>query len=201
MPIVTCLLLLVNVGVFVLQTQSADQLVTSYALWPLGSHVAEEFGRVSFQPWQLVTSAFLHASPSHLLLNMLALWMFGRDVERALGGRRFLMLYLAAVLAASFAQLAVDRFLAGSEVVPTLGASGGVFGVLLAYGTLFPRRIVLLLFPPIPMPAWLFVTLYGLLELGQGVLGLGQDVAHFAHVGGMAGAWLLLRRWRYSGRG
>ena len=116
-----------------------------------------------------------------------------------LGGRRFLALYFAAVLSASLAQLAVDEFLAG-DVAPTLGASGGVFGVLLAYGRLFPRRIVFLLFPPIPMPAWLFVSLYGVLELAQGVLGLGQDVAHFAHVGGMLGAWFVLRRWRRRAR-
>lgn len=196
MPAVTRWLLLLNVGVYALQTQASDALLGHYALWPLGRHVVEDLpGTVGFAPWQLVTSAFLHGSPAHLLMNMFALWMFGREVERTLGGRRFFNLYFAAVLSASLAQLAVDQ-VAGGEAAPTLGASGGVFGVLLAYGVLFPRRTVILLLPPIPMPAWLFVSLYGLLELAQGLLGIATGVAHFAHVGGMLGAWLVLRSWR-----
>jgi membrane associated rhomboid family serine protease len=79
--------------------------------------------------------------------------------------------------------------------IPTVGASGGVFGLLLAFGLAFPRRTIMLLFPPIPMPAWLFVTLYGLLELYLGVTGSGQGVAHFAHLGGMAAGYVLLAYW------
>jgi membrane associated rhomboid family serine protease len=79
---------------------------------------------------------------------------------------------------------------------PTVGASGGIFGLLLLFGMAYPRRRVMLLFPPIPMPAWLFVTLYGLLELYLGVFGSDQGVAHFAHLGGMAAGYLLVRRWR-----
>ena len=80
--------------------------------------------------------------------------------------------------------------------VPTVGASGGVFGLLLAFGLAFPHRRIVLLFPPIPMPAWLFVTLYGLLELYLGVTGSGAGVAHFAHLGGMAAGYALLVYWR-----
>jgi membrane associated rhomboid family serine protease len=99
------------------------------------------------------------------------------------------------VFAAALTQLAVST-LSGGPPVPTVGASGGVFGLLLAYGLLFPRRILVLIFPPIPMPAWLFVTLYGLLELYLGVTGTQAGVAHFAHLGGMFGGWLLIRQWR-----
>ena len=125
---------------------------------------------------------------------MLALYMFGGDIERLLGSRRFLVYYLACVVGAAVAQLVV---LGGMNrpPVPTVGASGGVFGLLLAFGMAFPHRKLMLLFPPIPMPAWLFVTLYGLLELYLGVFGSSQGVAHFAHLGGMVTGYVLLTYW------
>ncbi len=196
MTAVTRRLILLNVAVFVLQSSYGDALIARFALWPLGRFPAPELHTVvGFHLWQLVTSAFLHASVAHLGLNMLALLIFGRDVERALGPIRFLGLYFAAVVSAACVQLAVVSA-TGGPPYPTLGASGGIFGVLLAFGMLFPRRIVVLLFPPIPMPAWLFVTLYGLVELANGVLGTQAGVAHFAHLGGMLGAYAVLWRWR-----
>jgi membrane associated rhomboid family serine protease len=192
-------LILVNVIVFLLQLQSPDLLLVHYALWPIGAHEVAGLGQVvQFEPWQLVSSAFLHGGLSHLGLNMFALWMFGHDCERVLGPRRYLALYFAAVLSASLLQLAVAS-LSGSAY-PTVGASGGVFGVLLTFAMLFPERRVMLLFPPIPMPAWLFVTLYGIVELVSGVLGTQAGVAHFAHLGGMLGAYLVLRHWRAAAR-
>jgi membrane associated rhomboid family serine protease len=173
-----------------------DAVVATFALWPIGRFfVPEVHAVVGFHPWQLVTSAFLHGNVVHLFLNMLALRIFGRDVENALGTRRYLELYFAAVLSGAAVQLLVVS-MPGATPHPTVGASGGVFGILLAFGMLYPRRIVMLLFPPIPMPAWLFVTLYGIMELTNGVLGTEAGIAHFAHVGGMAGAYALLRRWR-----
>jgi membrane associated rhomboid family serine protease len=181
-----------NVIVFALQSMSGDGLALQLALWPLGRFPIDRFGNeVGFHVWQLFTSAFLHGNLTHLLLNMFALWMFGRDVELVLGTRRFLILYMAAVLTGSLAQLAVVS-MSGGPPYPTVGASGGVFGILLAFGALFPRRTVVPLFPPIPMPAWVFVLLYGLLELTNGVLGTVQGVAHFAHLGGMLGAAAVL---------
>jgi membrane associated rhomboid family serine protease len=131
---------------------------------------------------------------------MLALYMFGGEIERLLGARHFLTYYLVCVAGAAITQLVV---LGGSSrpPVPTVGASGGVFGLLLAYGMAFPRHKIMLLFPPIPMEAWLFVTLYGLLELYLGVTGSGLGVAHFAHLGGMAAGYVLLVYWaRKRGR-
>lgn len=192
----TTLLILLNVAAYGLQLLTGDLLIAHFALWPLGRYwIPGLDDAVGFAPWQLVTSAFLHGSPAHILFNMFALYMFGGEVERRVGSARFLELYAAAVLTASLTQLVV---VSGDVIhpTPTLGASGGVFGVLLAFGRLFPRRIVTLIFPPIPMPAWLFVTMYGIVELVSGVLGTAAGVAHFAHLGGMLGAFLVMRRWR-----
>lgn len=194
-PVTTALILL-NVAVFVLQGMLGDALIREFALWPLGPQPRHPGDAGHFEPWQLVTSSVLHGSPSHLFLNMFALWMFGRDVEDLLGSWRFLQLYVGSVVSAGIVQLAVVSYTAGPEPYPTIGASGGVFGILLAFGALFPRRILVLLFPPIPMPAWLFVLLYGLLELASGVTNTMSGVAHFAHLGGMLGAALVLARWR-----
>jgi membrane associated rhomboid family serine protease len=200
MKTVTRLLIFTNLAGFALEAAVGEQAVAAFALWPPGRHFDPHLHTVvGFRPWQLVTYAFLHASVAHLLLNMLALSIFGRDVERVLGGRRFLVLYFTAVLSAAGVQLMVVSLASAGPPYPTVGASGGVFGVLLAFAIFYPRRIVMLLFPPIPMPAWLFVTVYGLVELASGVLGTAAGVAHFAHLGGMLGAYVVLRHWRRRG--
>jgi membrane associated rhomboid family serine protease len=190
------ILIALNVAVFGLQLLH-PQLLVLLALWPLGVQPQVGFP-VNFEPWQPLTYAFLHGGLAHLSLNMFALWMFGRDCERALGARRYLVLYFAAVLTAAATQLAVGAL--ARSAYPTIGASGGVFGVLLTFAVLYPERRIMLLFPPIPMPAWLFVTLYGLIELANGVFGTSAGVAHFAHLGGMLGAGVVLRHWRRAAR-
>jgi len=192
LPPVTRTLLMVNVGIFVLQLLTGDLLIAPFALWPFAS--AQYPDAPGFQLWQLITYGFLHGNLTHLLFNMFALYMFGGEIERLLGERRYLVYYLVCVVGAAVAQLLVMNWLARPPL-PTVGASGGVFGLLLAYGMAFPRRRLMLLFPPIPMPAWLFVTMYGLIELFLGVTGSGQGVAHFAHLGGMAAGFLLLTHW------
>ena len=197
MPPATRALLFINVAIFAAQLLTGDLLLRPFALWPPAS---PQFPNApSFQVWQLLTYGFLHGSLTHLFFNMFALYMFGGEIERLFGSRRFLVYFLACVVGAAVAQLIV---LSGMNrpPVPTVGASGGVFGLLLAYGLAFPRRKLMLLFPPIPMPAWLFVTLYGLLELYLGVTGSGQGVAHFAHLGGMAAGALLLVYWSRTRR-
>ncbi len=164
-------------------------MFASFALWPLHGN---------FMPWQVVSYAFLHGSITHLAFNMYGLWMFGRELEFLLGRRVFLQLYFASVLSAAVMQLLAANFT--GAVYPTVGASGGVFGLLLAYGMFFPNRVIMLLIPPIPLPAWLFVILFAGIELVLGVTGMQPGVAHFAHLGGMIGSYLVIRRWRRGGR-
>ena len=190
---VTLSLLVANVAVYLLQGMGGgQQLIVWFALWPPGA-----LGLPSFEPWQLVTYGFLHGSLTHIAFNMLALYMFGSDLERLFGARFFLQYYIACVITAALCHLAVTAW-AGAPPAPTVGASGGVFGLLLAYGWYFPQRRILLLFPPIPMPARVFVALYGVIELVLGVTGTARGVAHFAHLGGMLGGWLMLQ---YQRRG
>lgn len=186
LPPIVKTLLLVNVAAFCIDAILGPVLMRFLALWPVGSGW--------FMPWQVVTYAFLHGSVGHLFFNMLGLWMFGGELERLWGERRFLQFYTASVLTAAAAQLVVT-FFAGSPY-PTVGASGGLFGLLLAYGMLFPNRTIMPLFPPIPMKAKVFVALYGGLELFFGVTGTASGIAHFAHLGGMLGGFLMIRYWR-----
>ena len=156
-----------------------------FALWPFASQ--------RFAVWQVLTYAFLHGDMLHLFFNMLGLWMFGSELERLWGQRRYWHFLIAGVLAAAVAQLLITS-LTGS-FVPTVGASGALFAMLLAFGMLFPNRTIMPLFPPIPMKAKTFVLVFGGLELLLGITG-GSGVAHFAHLGGMVGGFLMIRYWR-----
>jgi membrane associated rhomboid family serine protease len=181
---VTLLLILVNIGVYLLQLGMPEHMVMNYALWPVGSGLVE--------PWQVISYGFLHTSPTHLAFNMLALFMFGAEVEHELGSLKYLLYYFVCVLVAALVQQAVT-IMHVSQAGYTLGASGGVFGLLLAFAVLFPHARLVLLFPPIPMEARWFVLAYAGLELYFGVTGTAAGVAHFAHLGGMLTGWLLLR--------
>jgi membrane associated rhomboid family serine protease len=186
-------LIAANIVLFALQNLWPDGLELLFALWPPQTLD----GQPSFHVWQIVTYAFLHstANITHLLFNMLGLWMFGAEIERYVGPRRLLACYFASVVTAALSQLFVPM-LFEAPPGPTIGASGGVFGLLLAYAVLFPKRKVVPLIPPIPMPAWLFATLYAGLELFLGVTGTQSGVAHFAHLGGMVGSALVIMQWR-----
>ncbi len=184
LPPITQALLLVNVAMFCLQMFLGPWLERLLALWPIG---------YGFLPWQMVSYAFLHGSIGHLFFNMLGLWMFGSELERLWGGKRYLQFYFASVLTAALTQLVVGLLVGGA---PTVGASGGLFGLLLAFGMMFPNRIIMPLFPPIPMKAKTFVMVFGGLELLFGVTGTASGVAHFAHLGGMLGGFLMMRYWR-----
>jgi membrane associated rhomboid family serine protease len=181
----TQLLLIVTIGVSALAFLSGSLLFDALALWPVGG---------GFAPWQLLTYALLHGGLLHLAFNMYGLWMFGSELERVWGPRRLLHYYLASVLVAGLTQLLVASN--SPFPYPTVGASGGLFGLLLGYAVLFPNRTIVLLIPPIPMPAWLFAAVFGVLELTLGFTGTASGIAHFAHVGGMLGGWLMLRYWR-----
>ncbi|HWS06050.1 MAG TPA: rhomboid family intramembrane serine protease [Burkholderiaceae bacterium] len=185
MPL-TQTLIVANVVVFLLEQVFGSIFTGWLALWPLSSGF--------LMPWQLGTYAFLHAGLTHLAFNMFGLWMFGGELERVWGPRRLALFYGVSVLTAAFAQLAVTAIL--GTMSPTVGASGGLFGLMIGFAMVFPRRTITPLLPPIPMPASLFVTLYGLIELTLGVTGSASGVAHFAHLGGLLGGWLVMRYWR-----
>jgi membrane associated rhomboid family serine protease len=186
MPPMTQALLVVNVLAFALQQVMGSQLVQWFALWPLAS----EF----FMPWQLGSYAFLHGGLMHLAFNMYGVWLFGSELERVWGARRFAAFYFVSVLVAAVAQLVVTAWLGSGA--PTVGASGGLFGLLIGFAMVFPQRRITPLLPPIPMPAPVFVALYGALELTLGVSGSATGIAHFAHLGGLLGGWLVMRYWR-----
>jgi membrane associated rhomboid family serine protease len=189
-PRATRAILIANVVVYLLQLSLGEGFTERFALWPLGTH---------FAPHQIFTYAFLHdpRSFAHIFFNMFAVFMFGSRLEHYFGTSRYIVFYVASLLAAACAQLVVAY--ATGSVYYVVGASGAVFGLLLAFAMFFPRERLMLLFPPIPMPAWLFVTLYGVLELTLGVTRSQDQIAHFAHLGGMLGGALVILFWRLQG--
>lgn len=194
LPKITQTLLIATVAVFLLQ-QVAGSFFDAFMLWPLGASGSDPLSMSSgFQPWQLLSYGFLHGSFGHLFFNMLALFMFGPPLEQTWGEKRFLTYYLVTVAGAGLCQLLVAALT--GDVTPVLGASGAVFGLLLAFGMLFPNQRVMLMFPPIPMKARTFVFVFGAMELVLGMTGWQPGVAHFAHLGGMLFGWLLIRYWR-----
>jgi len=170
-----------------------------------------------FKPMQLVTHMFMHGNLGHLFSNMFALFMFGMVLERVWGAQRFLFFYFATGLGAMLLHTAVQAFIihnftgsfapslealnefpdaAAIYAVPTVGASGAIFGILVAFGTLFPNTELLLLFFPVPIKAKYFVSLYVVWELYRGVsMSEGDNVAHFAHLGGALFGFLLVKYW------
>lgn len=168
----------------------------------------------NFHLHQLVTHMFMHANLTHLFMNMFALWMFGRTLEYELGSKRFLIYYMVTGVGAALIQLGVtwlqvDSMTSAAFVdqaklqsliyAPMIGASGAVFGVLLAFGMMHPNAMLMLLIPPIPIKAKYLVIGYGVLELFLGTTGMQSGVAHFAHLGGMLWGFFLLRYWKNRG--
>jgi membrane associated rhomboid family serine protease len=196
LPKATQALMWINGGLLLLKYFIGDTFFLPFVLWPLGG--AGDPSGMGFMPWQLVTYAFIHADINHIFFNMLALLMFGAPLEYTWGTKRFLQFYFVCVVGAGLTYLAWAAVMQanGYPIGPTLGASGGVFGLLLAYGMLFPKQRVMLLFPPIPMDARTLVIGYGVIELLLGVTGIEGNVAHFAHLGGMLFGWLMIRYWR-----
>lgn len=191
MPPITRALILLNVAIYALAMATGPEIVRVFALWPPG--LGEPF-----HLWQLVTYSFLHGSLLHLALNMFAIWMFGAALERRWGDLRYLLTFLFSVLVAAMTQIAVSGFAPTSG--PVVGASGGVFGLLLAYAMYFPSRVVTFIFLPfLRIPARTFVFAYGALELFLGFTNTGGGIAHFAHLGGLLGGWLSVQYFR--GRG
>ncbi len=181
-------LIIIN-ALALMATSLFPALKLHFGLWDYNSNY--------FELYQVVTYMFLHGDLSHLFFNMFALWMFGRQLEYDLGSQKFLTYYMVCGIGAGIIQLLVGIFIEPYTI--TVGASGSVFGLLLAYGVLHPNTRILLLIPPIPIKAKWFVIIYGVLELLMGIRGVG-NVAHFAHLGGMIWGFALLYYWKFLGR-
>jgi membrane associated rhomboid family serine protease len=183
-PPVIKTLLLTNVGIYFMAnfialfryrgSAVAGIIEQILYLYPIGE---------GFRPWQLVTYMFMHGGLMHLLFNMFALWMFGMELENSWGSKKFLVYYLICGIGAGLSNLFVTPFF--TTAAPTVGASGAIYGVLIAFGMLFPDRPILIYFL-IPIRARYFVLIYIGLEVYAGVTGSGDGIAHFAHLGGAA---------------
>jgi len=184
-PPLSLILIGINVGIFALQYLIDSNVFGLLALWPLQSDY--------FYPWQVISYGFLHGSPTHIFFNMFGLYMFGLPLEASWGKQRFAIYYFTCLVGAGFIQLMVS--LGSPFDYPTIGASGAVFGLLLAYGLRFPNNVIMLLIPPIPIKAKYFVWIYGAIELFLGVAGRAPGIAHFAHLGGMLFGLVLLWQW------
>jgi membrane associated rhomboid family serine protease len=199
-PPVVRKLLIANVVVFILQAllsqgEATRGWVLWLELWPwLPAHIP---AAGNFMPWQLLTSGFMHGGIGHLVFNMLALVMFGASLEYEWGARRFAIYYFTCLIGSALLQLLVASVAARhGDIYLTLGASGAVYGLLLAYGLLFPSRRVTLLPFPIVLKARTLVIIYAVAAVIYGVFAQGTGVAHFAHLGGMLVGWLTIRYWR-----
>jgi membrane associated rhomboid family serine protease len=248
---------------------NAIMFLASYVLGNMGIDLVKYLGLYYpgselFQPYQLITHMFMHATFMHIFFNMFALWMFGRVLESVWGSKRFLVYYFVTGLGAASLHLLVNtlsinainheatavintlspeafteflkhrfpeyqaqisgfierwssdpnnpafteqapeyiRQLINLRMnIPTIGASGAVFGVLLAFGMLFPNTQLMLLFPPIPIKAKWFVLGYGAIEFFSAIWNQpGDNVAHFAHLGGMIFGFLLIKYWNRTKR-
>ena len=183
-----------------------NERLTDFSLW--GRYRLAMFFPTSeyFRPYQIVSHMFMHADIGHLFFNMFAVFMFGPPLEATWGPKRFLFFYLLT----GFGSVLLHTLVRGIEIywfgesmfaanVPSLGASGAVFGLLVGYGMLFPDNRIMLLFPPIPLKAKYFVLIYAGVELFMGLGNLNTGVAHYAHLGGALFGFLLILYWRKFG--
>lgn len=197
-PSIVQILLVLNGIAFFLLITASGPMIESFALWPLGLTGKELFDGIAprFEIWQLVSYSFLHGGVFHLLLNMYALWLFGSRIEQAWGSKAFGIYYFVCVIGAGLVQLLIaSQSVSEGAIYPTVGASGGVFGLLLAFGLTYPNERLMLIFPPIILKAKWFVLIFAGIELYAGVTGTLAGIAHFAHLGGMLFGFLLLWYW------
>lgn len=211
MPPVVKNLLLVNVLMYLITIITGNFMYENFALFYFESPL--------FKPYQLVTHMFMHGGFTHILFNMYTLYIFGCVLERVWGSQKFLFYYFVTGIGAALLHMGVmwlqlqgyiadynagDMF-AGPQIqallsTPTVGASGAIYGLLLAYGMLFPDNIMQLIFPPVALKAKWFVIIFGALELLLGLSGRGGNVAHFAHLGGMIFGFFLILYWKKNNR-
>ena len=189
-PAVTKWLLLLNVAAYIvdlLLEGRGIQLSMLCGLWWAGSPY--------FHMWQPLTYMFMHAGLMHLFFNMFALWMFGRIIEQLWGPKRFLLYYIVCGLGAGAVQEFCQWLGWIDTYAMTIGASGAVYGVLLAFGMCLPEERIFIIPIPFPIKAKYFVLIYAVIELVEG-MSVSDSVAHFAHLGGMLFGFLLIMYWK-----
>lgn len=211
MPPVVKNLIMINVLMYLITVITGNFMYENFALF--------YFKSPFFKPYQLVTHMFMHGGFTHILFNMYTLYIFGCVLERVWGSQKFLFYYFVTGIGAALLHMGVmylqlrgyiadfnagDMFAQSSIqsilVTPTVGASGAIYGLLLAYGMLFPDNIMQLIFPPVALKTKWFVIIFGALELLLGLSGRGGDVAHFAHLGGMIFGFFLILYWKKNNR-
>jgi membrane associated rhomboid family serine protease len=198
-------LIIINAVIWIATVILGDSSYQYLALFPFESQY--------FQPFQLVSHMFMHGGFWHLFFNMYTLMIFGTALERMWGGNKFLVFYFVTGLGAALCHnlvlhLQIEHFIqigdmasaAMTKVIPTVGASGAIYGVLLGYAMLFPNQILQLIFPPVALKAKYFVLIFGGIELITGLTGMGGNVAHFAHLGGMLFGLILILYWKKKKR-
>ena len=210
LPTVTKNLIIINVLVFVMTILRKQFMYESFALF----YPTSPF----FHWWQYITHMFMHGGFWHIFFNMYTLLIFGCVVERIIGSKKFLIFYFICGLGAAALHTGVEYLQATSymnaiadgslqaadsyarlKMTPTVGASGAIYGIILAYAMLFPQSRLTLLFPPVSLSAKWMVIIFATIELLTGIAGTADGVAHFAHLGGMLFGWLLIRYWRKKG--
>lgn len=210
-PKVTRNLIIINIIVYIATLLSRDMMISTFSLFYPTSRY--------FHIWQFVTYMFMHGSFWHIFFNMYTLFIFGSVIENMIGEKKFLVFYFLCGFGAAALHLGIDAVqvsgymndmadgiasAAGSyaalKSVPMLGASGAIYGVLLAYAMLFPDSRMTLIFPPVTFSARTMVLIFVGIELLTGILGAHDGVAHFAHLGGMIVGFLLIFYWRKAGK-
>lgn len=200
-PPVIKYLIFINVGIFALQNLflanlsfggvNLNAFIFNYlALQPIDSSALSFSMGSGFYPWQLITYQFLHGGFTHILFNLFALWMFGVEMENRWGSSKFLTYYLLSGIGAGIIHMIISPMF--GEMGPTIGASGAIYGILLAFGLTYPNRPIIMFPLFIPIPAKYFVLIFGVIEFISGLTG-GDGVAHFAHLGGALTGFILLK--------
>ena len=191
-PTATRNLFLVNALMFIATCINQNYMVATFAMFFPTSPF--------FHWWQPVTHMFMHGGFWHIFLNMWCLLMFGSALERSIGSRKFVLFYFVAGLGAVAVHTLV-QFLQGPILnVPTLGASGAIYGIQIGYAMLYPNDIWTLVFPPVSLKAKWFVLIFIAIELFTGITGTADGVAHFAHLGGALFGFLLMLYWKKTGK-
>ena len=197
-PTVTKNIIIVNVIAFIATMLNENVMIGTFAMFfPTSPY---------FRLWQPITHMFMHGGVWHIFFNMYTLLIFGVVVERVLGSKRFLLFYFICGLGAAALHLAVTWYQLshGGSVsllgVPMLGASGAIYGVLIAYAMFYPDSVLTLIFPPVSLKAKWFILIFAGIELVTGIFGTLDGIAHFAHLGGMIVGWLLIMYWKKTKR-